>query len=476
MGKKPSAARLASDTSPDVPRDRGGGQARSRRWRNGLLVAVLLAASVGSLIATLWSWRGNSLPGHQAIDDAIAQAPAEAAVWMRQGCDLVEQLLADFPDSADAMEVAAQLNIRFGSSEESLHWLQRAIDLDPRFGPAYQALAQLSVQKGNHERAAEYFQRAMELEPESLDVLVEYAEALKTLGRWDAAANVLGKTLEVDSRCVPALVLLGEVQAQRKEYEQARKTLEGALQIDPDCANACYVLAKAYGQLGQTEQSKRCLERFRTLRAKHDQVYRDSLKVADGAGQVKRHLAEICVSASRVYLFHNDSATAEELLRRASKIDPAFVESCQALARLFERQGRTEEALATWRELLRQFPSNVAGHVAFGSLCAQLGRFEDAQEAFQQAVALVPRRAEPHAALAAVYLQRGQNLGEAKVLALRAVDLEPNASNYFLLSTVCQRSGDLAGARTAIRHTTALDPLNAEYRRVKELLEGRPGP
>ena len=395
---------------------------------------------------------------------------------MRQGCDLVEQLLVDFPDSAEAMEVAAQLSIRFGSSEEALHCLERAIDLDPRFGPAYHALAQLSVQKGDDQRAAEYFRRAMELEPQSLGVLVECAEALKSQGRWDEAAQVLGQALEADPRFVPALVLLGEVQAHRREYEQARKTLAGVLEIDPGCANACYVLAKAYGQLGQAEQSQRCLDRFRELRAKNEQAHRDSVKVADGAGQVRRHLAEITVSASRVYLFHNDPATAEQLLHRACAIDPTFVESRQALARLFEHQGRTDDALATWQELRRQFPDNIAGHVAFGSLCAQLGRFENAQEAFEQAVALAPRRAEPHAALAAVYLRRGQHLSEAKVLAQRAADLQPNASNYFLLCTVCQRTGDPAGARTAIRQATALAPGNAEYRRVQARLEGRPGP
>ncbi len=58
-------------------------------------------------------------------------------------------------------------------------------------------------------------------------------------------------------------------------------------------------------------------------------------------------------------------------------------------------------------------------------------------------------------------------------LAKMAVALEEIAVNYFILSWAYDRNGDVAGARSALKRATELEPGNLEYRRMYELIQKR---
>ena len=75
-----------------------------------------------------------------------------------------------------------------------------------------------------------------------------------------------------------------------------------------------------------------------------------------------------------------------------------------------------------------------------------------------------------YVALAQFLLQSRRDLSEVKGLATRAAELEPIASNFFLLAIACQANQDADGAREAIQKAAELEPLNQEYQRFREYL------
>ena len=90
-------------------------------------------------------------------------------------------------------------------------------------------------------------------------------------------------------------------------------------------------------------------------------------------------------------------------------------------------------------------PTDPSHQLNLGNLCTRLRRGDAATEAFRAAL----------------------ELAEA------AVDRDPSASNYFLLSVACDRTGHLERALTSIRQAVELAPENRQYQQLFQLLQKR---
>ena len=74
---------------------------------------------------------------------------------------------------------------------------------------------------------------------------------------------------------------------------------------------------------------------------------------------------------------------AERLLRSAVRLHPQLTEAHFNLALLLEMQGRHQEALAHYQELLRRNPSDQEAFLGTGRCLAALGRLEEAARVFE---------------------------------------------------------------------------------------------
>ena len=90
-------------------------------------------------------------------------------------------------------------------------------------------------------------------------------------------------------------------------------------------------------------------------------------------------------------------------------------------------QGRVEEAIGQYRELVQSEPSHFDGHNKLGFALLQAGRSQEALAAIRRAIELQPRNPEAHNNLGLALMQAGQN-DEAVVSLQRAVDLKPDYS------------------------------------------------
>ncbi len=119
------------------------------------------------------------------------------------------------------------------------------------------------------------------------------------------------------------------------------------------------------------------------------------------------------------------------------------------LAWLYEQQGRAEDALTILSQSSASSPKSIAVLVRLGTLAAKLGRFDEAERAYQKAIELAPGQARAYAMLADLYLQADRKPHDARRLAQKAVELQPEPALYRLLGAACEKTGDAAGARAA---------------------------
>jgi len=458
-------------------KDRPAGRSRRRRI---LLVVGAACVVVLASWAAVRTYRSHWLQAHNAIAEAAAGATPEVAALLREANQMANRLLKEFPDSPDAIHVMARLYYRFGKAAEGVKLSERCLELDPNFGPAYHAIGVSAMEDGQYAKAADYLRKAIEHEPTASGFPVQLAEVLINQGKLDEAVEVLEKNLESYPRSMPSLALLGQAYVQLKEYEKARTCLETAIEIGPGYTNAYYGLATACAKLGDRDKSQQYMERFKALKARDEQTHRNGLKQSDDISTVGEAVADIYAAAGKVYLAHGEVQKAEAHLLKAAGLAPNHVPSRELLAWLYERQGRTEESLKMLADLSKSGRDDLGVQMRVGSLYAQLRRFGEAETAYKRAIELTPHQAGGYATLADLYLQAGRKLPEAKLLALKAVDLEPLAQYFAILSLACQRNGDPAGALSAIDQAIASEPDNEDYRRARTWIQetirgGSPG-
>ncbi|MEE9550532.1 MAG: hypothetical protein V3W08_09070, partial [Candidatus Binatia bacterium] len=199
---------------------------------------------------------------------------------------------------------------------QAVPYLEKAVELDPKYSRAYAALAavyQRAVTRQGwysslglsyseaREKAKQYLQEAMK-DPTVLAHLVasdmhrvegRYQEAITEATRaialdsndsvgYRAMARVLiyagspaegadfiKKAMRLDPRYPPSYLLyLGFAQFGMERFEEAAASMEQATKRNPDDEWGFLLLAATYGQLGREQEAKSAMETFNDLRAK----------------------------------------------------------------------------------------------------------------------------------------------------------------------------------------------------------------
>jgi tetratricopeptide (TPR) repeat protein len=222
--------------------------------------------------------------------------------------------------------------------------------------------------------------------------------------------------------------------------------------------------------LGERELAKQYAKKLQEKKKQDGDNHRAMLNQYDDVENIKYTMAEIYTATGKTYLGVGDPQTAEEHFLKAIECQENYASAYEILAWIYQTQGRTKRAADTLRQLLKQTPDSLSAHLTAGGMFAEMEYFDEAKAAYRGAIELTPKMAGGYVAMAQFLLQTRRDLPEVKELAKRAAELEPVASNFFLLAIACQANQDAGGAREAIRKAAELEPLNQEYQRFREFL------
>ena len=392
---------------------------------------------------------------------------------IREAAQVVDDLLARYPEDSHSQDVLAWFYYRFGRADDAFDCWEQCLELDPAFVDAYTWMGTIAREKGDHEKAIECFTEGLEWQPDSERLAVELARSLMDVGRTDDAVVLLEKHVAIQPRSMPILVLLGDAYSQLEEHEKAKASLEKAISISPDFVGAYYSLARACTAVGDEEKAAEYSERFKVLKAEEEESHRTGVRTADYEATVRYQVAGLFTAAAKAYLFHGDPQTAETSLLRAIEVCPTHLGSIETIVWLYERQHRAEDALQQLLAAKEANPNELSVAMMLGRLYVGLGQLEAAGQSFRDAIDISPREADGYVALAGLSLDTNHELPEARKLAAKAVELEPVARNFYLLSMAHMKVNELADARAALEHALALEPGNTMYRQIYDKLGQR---
>ena len=160
---------------------------------------------------------------------------------------------------------------------------------------------------------------------------------------------------------------------------------------------------------------------------------------------------------------------AETLLRRASAIDSGRSDTYVELARLYERQGRADNAVAVYQQLLERDPRNVAALHGVATHHAQRGDFAGAIPLWRSADEIAPNDADVQQGLGVALVVSGR-ADDAVEHLRRAVEADPNrAQAMTFLAWVLATSPGASDADVR-------DALDFARRAVESSRDGSPRP
>lgn len=218
---------------------------------------------------------------------------------------------------------------------------------------------------GDYDGAVEKFRRAIEIDPDYTEAYVSIGSAYMRLGRLPEAMRAFRRALSLDETNVTARVGLGQTHKLIGEPESAIEELERALVLDPTSPEASYTLALIYMEAGDIEKERTALElsvandpgnslaqsRLADLYMSGGR-YEDAVAALKAAQTGRMAVDHLTARLAEAYYAQGDLASAEEYLRREASANPRLASPLANLGRVLAEQGRTDEAVETYRRSL----------------------------------------------------------------------------------------------------------------------------
>jgi len=365
---------------------------------------------------------------------------------------LAAQSGIDSSQKANDLELQAGQYLREGKPNLAIPLFRRIIELDPRNVDAQANLGVLLFFQGDYPEAITRIRAALQLEPKLWKVQALLGIAEKRTGDFVAARSDLEQSLsnleDAKIRKEAGLELV-EIVSASGELDRAATIiamLEETAPTDPQ------ILLAAYQISSQTAE--------RTL-----------LSTALAAP----NSAELHMMMADQFVLLGDSANAiaqyREAIRQNAQLPGVHFELAVQLEQS-SNPGARVEAEHEFRTALSLNRFDEKSWRGLGEIMVDKGDYDAAKEDYTKALAMMPKDSDVEADLAKLFVIRG-DFGAATPLLENAVRDDPtNAMAHYQLSGVYRRAGRTADAQQEMkefsRYKTLKDSLGKMFRQFRQ--------
>ncbi len=359
--------------------------------------------------------------------------------------------------------------------------VEQAVERYPKDAQTHYIAALTYAELLQTDRAKTLFETSLGLEPNQPEVRVAFADVLLQTGAQTQAIEVL-RAVPPASTTAEVLIALGEAYTQLGEVEQAVETFERGAKEFPDSSELQLRLAQAQNQLQAFEaaevHARRAIAMGRTDRATYLALSTALLRLGQREEAIKireqmpgieeeqtvsddqryqesfRKFASHTYSQlGQVYIAHASLARSEALLLQALELEPGSVRGLAILGDMYQKSGRSADALVVYQRLLVVQPENLLNYSNCASLAIAQGDIELAESTLRSATQR-DDTGYSHLHFARFLLALGK-LEQAATQAEIAVERSEDIDAYVVWIAALQSQGKSAFALDALLHPPA---------------------
>jgi Tfp pilus assembly protein PilF len=281
--------------------------------------------------------------------------------------DTAQLLLARIPPGSSEVGLAryrlALVKFHAGKYKESETILQDLRNAGQQTGDVLRLLGWCYQRQNHSDQAIAIFREAVRLNPSDEQNFLDLGTLLLENRSFGPALELAKRTTDAFPASANALRLLGSIQLASEQFTDAMKTYSRALSLDPHNIAGILGLAKAQAGAGMEKEALATTE--------------NASRKFPGNAELELELALLLLKQGEAG-DTNSQARAEQLLRAATKHDPALPEPQIQLGELGLRRGEIAVALEHLQNAVKLSPDSARAHFSLARGYRRAGRNEDA--------------------------------------------------------------------------------------------------
>ena len=348
-------------------------------------------------------------PQTVSIEEAMARAYAHWNAGQNAQAEyLCQQVMAVWPQNADALHLLGLLAHTHGNKALAIEYLRRAC-ATPR-APAlfYSNLAEMCRQSGLLAEGEAAARRALALDVELAAAWNNLGIILQEAGKLDESLDCLRRVVAINPNNAESRNNLGNTLKRLGHLGEARREYDAALAINPQYSEAHSNLANLLNELGEIEQAAVAARRAIDISPRNADAYLNAAAIALAArrqdeamrwinqilGFAPNHAGALAARAG-ILRDTDDLPEAERSARAAVAAAPENGEALETLAQVLQATGRDEESLAMFdRAIATPHPQPDSPLLSKAVLLMEMGRTAESMAIYDRLLEIRPDSAK----------------------------------------------------------------------------------
>ncbi len=320
-----------------------------------------------------------------------------------------------------------------GNIPEALNAFSMALEMDPKNAMVHNNMGVACYSRGDKEKAFRHYEKAAEIEPDNNNFKKNLADFYHVeLGRTKEALEIYLEILKDNPTDVETLLILGHICVSMGKDDEASVFYNKILEFEPwnmDARKRLDDLGKngketddsligGFDNWGRDGNQKTGLEGKRGI-ASPEFMYEQALELimnggpGEATGVLKmflRFYPEHAIAHNDLgvlYFNAGDKEKAQTHYEKAAQFDPDNTTCQKNLADFYYvEQGRIEEALKIYNNILNKNPEDNETLLTMGHICISLEQYDSSKTFYKRVMEIDPENPD-----AGQGLERARNLG-----------------------------------------------------------------